>query len=53
MLKSVHEALKSGKLHEVLLQRNELRYLNNIDSELLDQLITLLEPFDEATCHLC
>ncbi|KAJ8287337.1 hypothetical protein GJAV_G00050380 [Gymnothorax javanicus] len=52
MLKSVNDALKSGKLHDILLRRNELRFPNNIDSELLDDLITLLTPFDEATRHL-
>ncbi|KAJ8272497.1 hypothetical protein GJAV_G00089830 [Gymnothorax javanicus] len=52
MLKSVNDALKSGKLHDILLRRNELRFPNNIDSELLDDLITLLTPFDEATRYL-
>uniref|UniRef100_A0A3B3BG73 BED-type domain-containing protein n=1 Tax=Oryzias melastigma TaxID=30732 RepID=A0A3B3BG73_ORYME len=52
MLQSVNDALRSGKLHDILLRRNELRYLNNIDSELLENLIHLLKPFDEATRHL-
>lgn len=52
MLQSIQAALRSGKLHSVLLQRRELRYLQNIDSDLLEDLIKLLEPFDEATRHL-
>ncbi|KAJ8351797.1 hypothetical protein SKAU_G00232730 [Synaphobranchus kaupii] len=52
MLQSVRDALRSGKLHEVLLHRNELRYVNNIDPEILEDIIHLLEPFDEATRHL-
>ncbi|KAI2644598.1 Zinc finger protein 618 [Labeo rohita] len=52
MLQSVRDALLSGKLHEVLLHRNELRYVNGIDPDLLEDIIRLLEPFDEATRHL-
>ncbi|KAK7878989.1 hypothetical protein WMY93_034178 [Mugilogobius chulae] len=52
MLRSINDALKSGKLHRVLLARRELRFLNNIDSELLEDIIKLLTPFDEATRHL-
>lgn len=52
MLQSINNALKSGKLHNVLLPRRELRFLNNIDSELLEDIIKLLTPFDEATRHL-
>ncbi|RXN36597.1 trace amine-associated receptor 13c-like protein [Labeo rohita] len=52
MLQSVNDALRSGKLHDILLRRNELRYLNNIDCELLEDIIQLLKPFDEATRHL-
>ncbi len=52
MLQSINDALKSGKLHKILLHRRELRFLNNIDSELLEDLIQLLKPFDEATRHL-
>ncbi|CAM4706528.1 unnamed protein product [Leuciscus chuanchicus] len=50
--KRAGDALRSGKLHEVLLHRNELRYVNNIDPDLLEDIIRLLEPFDEATRHL-
>lgn len=52
MLQSVNDALRSGKLHDILRRRNELRYLRNIDCELLEDLIQLLKPFDEATRHL-
>lgn len=52
MLQSVNDALRSGRLHDILLRRNELRYLNNIDCELLEDIIQLLKPFDEATRHL-
>ncbi len=52
MPQSVRDALLSGKLHEVLLHRNELCYVNNIDPDLLEDIIRLLEPFDEATRHL-
>ncbi|KAK5856934.1 hypothetical protein PBY51_010212 [Eleginops maclovinus] len=52
MLQSIHAALKTGKLHSILLERRELRYLQNIDSDLLEDLIQLLAPFDEATRHL-
>ncbi|KAL7379980.1 hypothetical protein ABVT39_009485 [Epinephelus coioides] len=52
MLQSVRDALQSGKLHEVLLHRNELRYVNNLDPDLLEDIIQLLEPSDEATRHL-
>ncbi|MEQ2270359.1 hypothetical protein XENORESO_020737 [Xenotaenia resolanae] len=52
MLQSVNDALRSGKLHEILLRRNELRYLNSIDCDLLEDIIKLLKPFDEATRHL-
>lgn len=53
MLQSVHDALGSGKLHDILLRRNELWYLHNIDCDLLEDLIQLLKPFDEATRNLC
>ena len=49
MLQSISEALTSGKLHAILLKRNELRFLNNIDTELLEDIVKLLEPFDKAT----
>lgn len=39
MLQSVNDALKSGKLHDILLLRNELCYLNNIDCDLLVDII--------------
>ena len=52
MLQSINDALKSGKLYKILLQRRELRFLNNIDSDLLEDLIKLLTPFNEATRHL-
>lgn len=52
MLQSVNDALRSGRLHDILLRQNELRYLNNIDCELLEDIIQLLKPFDEATRHL-
>ncbi|KAJ8356841.1 hypothetical protein SKAU_G00196350 [Synaphobranchus kaupii] len=52
MLQSVNDALKSGKLHDILLRRRELRFLKNIDSELLEDIIQVLIPFDEATRHL-
>ncbi|KAL0965778.1 hypothetical protein UPYG_G00285610 [Umbra pygmaea] len=52
MLQSVNDALRSGRLHDILLCRNELRYLTNIDCELLEDIIQLLKPFDEATRHL-
>lgn len=52
MLQSINDALKSGKLHNILLQRRERCLLNNIDSDLLEDLIKLLTPFDEATRHL-
>ncbi|XP_037533267.1 zinc finger protein 618-like [Nematolebias whitei] len=52
MLQSINDALKSGKLHDILLRRSELRYLNNIDCDLLEDVIQLLKPFDEATRHL-
>ena len=52
MLQSISEALKSGKLHDILLRRNELRFLNNIDTDLLEDICKLLKPFDDATKHL-
>ena len=52
MLESINDALKSGKLHKILLQRKELRFLNHIDSELLEEIIELLKPFDKATREL-
>ncbi|MEQ2201326.1 hypothetical protein XENOCAPTIV_010801 [Xenoophorus captivus] len=52
MLQSVNNALRPGKLHEILLRRNDLCYLNNIDCDLLKDIIKLLKPFDEATRHL-
>ena len=52
MLQSISDALKSGKLHNILLRRKELRFVNNIDPELLEEIIALLKPYDEATRHL-
>ncbi|KAM3865308.1 uncharacterized protein ACN63O_011008 [Diretmus argenteus] len=52
MLESINNALKSGKLHKILLQRRELRFLNHIDSELLEEIIELLKSFDKATREL-
>ncbi|KAJ8389734.1 hypothetical protein AAFF_G00114400 [Aldrovandia affinis] len=51
MIKSIQEALDSGKLQEILSARNELRYLYKIDERLLGDLIRLLEPFDVASRH--
>lgn len=52
MLQSVQEAMQSGKLQDILNERNELRYLNKIDECLLADLISLLKPFDEVSKHL-
>ncbi|XP_019719169.1 zinc finger BED domain-containing protein 1-like isoform X2 [Hippocampus comes] len=52
VLKSVNHALKSGELHEILHGRNELRFLDDVDAKLLDDVTLLLAPFDEATRHL-
>ena len=52
MLQSISDALKSGMLHNILLRRKETRFLKNIEPELLEQLIKLLTPYDEATRHL-
>ncbi|XP_077432230.1 zinc finger protein 618-like isoform X2 [Vanacampus margaritifer] len=51
-LKSVQGALKSGELRQILLARNELRFLEPVDGELLDEVVALLAPFDEAKRHL-
>ncbi|XP_061677002.1 E3 SUMO-protein ligase ZBED1-like isoform X1 [Syngnathoides biaculeatus] len=51
-LKWVDDALKCGKLYDVLLARNQLRFLDDVDAALLGDVVALLTPFDEAARHL-
>lgn len=50
--KSVRDAPCSGRLREALFHQNKLCYVSNIDLDILEDIIHLLNPLDEANRHL-